>query len=94
MIIGLFLVGEFLNTILIDLIFQRFYLNDVIVNSLKFTSDRGGETESSKPPGVAALDVTTIQAEPGKGCPRCGGKVFAAEEMMARGRVRILYFFI
>ena len=47
---------------------------------------RGGESGGTNP-NLAALDVTTIQAEPGKGCPRCGGKVFAAEEMIARGRV-------
>ncbi|KAK3850555.1 hypothetical protein Pcinc_042748, partial [Petrolisthes cinctipes] len=26
------------------------------------------------------------KAEPGEGCPRCGGKVFAAEEMLAKGK--------
>lgn len=27
------------------------------------------------------------KAQPGEGCPRCGGKVFAAEEMLAKGKV-------
>lgn len=27
------------------------------------------------------------KADPGEGCPRCGGKVFAAEEMLAKGKV-------
>ena len=30
---------------------------------------------------IKPVDVTLIQAEPGKGCPRCGGKVFMAEEI-------------
>lgn len=28
------------------------------------------------------------KAPPGEGCPRCGGYVYAAEQMLARGRVR------
>lgn len=35
-------------------------------------------------------DTTTIQAPAGEGCPRCGGKVFAAEQQLSRGTVRIL----
>lgn len=27
------------------------------------------------------------KADPGEGCPRCGGKVYAAEEMLAKGKV-------
>uniref|UniRef100_A0A0P4W5W2 LIM zinc-binding domain-containing protein n=1 Tax=Scylla olivacea TaxID=85551 RepID=A0A0P4W5W2_SCYOL len=34
----------------------------------------------------ARLDVKKIKAAEGTGCPRCGGKVFMAEEMHARGR--------
>lgn len=40
-------------------------------------------------PGSAVLDVSKIRAEEGQGCPRCGGKVFMAEEINARGRVSI-----
>ncbi|XP_042889218.1 muscle LIM protein Mlp84B-like [Penaeus japonicus] len=29
---------------------------------------------------------TPPKAKPGEGCPRCGGKVFAAEEMLAKGK--------
>ena len=36
---------------------------------------------------IGAIDVSSIQAEPGKGCPRCGGKVFAAEEIHVRNKV-------
>uniref|UniRef100_A0A1B6JUH0 LIM zinc-binding domain-containing protein n=2 Tax=Homalodisca liturata TaxID=320908 RepID=A0A1B6JUH0_9HEMI len=32
------------------------------------------------------MDTAVIKAEPGKGCPRCGGVVFAAEEVLAKGR--------
>lgn len=41
-------------------------------------------------PGSAVLDVSKIRAEEGQGCPRCGGKVFMAEEINARGRVSVL----
>ena len=50
---------------------------------------RGGETMSGVNPGSAVLDVSKIRAEEGKGCPRCGGKVFMAEEINAKGRVSV-----
>lgn len=31
-----------------------------------------------------------LKAPEGQGCPRCGGWVYAAEQMLARGRVSIL----
>lgn len=34
-------------------------------------------------------DTTSIKAPPGQGCPRCGGMVFAAEQQLAKGTVRI-----
>ncbi|XP_037785295.1 uncharacterized protein LOC119581065 isoform X5 [Penaeus monodon] len=46
----------------------------------------GGESMPGVNPGSAVLDVSKIRAEEGKGCPRCGGKVFMAEEINARGR--------
>lgn len=30
-----------------------------------------------------------LKAPEGQGCPRCGGWVYAAEQMLARGRVSI-----
>lgn len=30
------------------------------------------------------------KAPDGEGCPRCGGFVYAAEQMLARGRVRVI----
>lgn len=30
------------------------------------------------------------KAPPGEGCPRCGGYVYAAEKMLARGKVSLL----
>ncbi|XP_034243871.1 muscle LIM protein Mlp84B-like isoform X3 [Thrips palmi] len=30
-------------------------------------------------------DTTSIKANPGQGCPRCGGAVFAAEQQLAKG---------
>lgn len=39
----------------------------------------------------AALEPKAIAKAPeGEGCPRCGGYVYAAEQMLARGRVSIL----
>ncbi|XP_046666177.1 LOW QUALITY PROTEIN: muscle LIM protein Mlp84B-like [Homalodisca vitripennis] len=37
-------------------------------------------------PRIHVMDTAVIKAEPGKGCPRCGGVVFAAEEVLAKGR--------
>lgn len=38
----------------------------------------------------ACLEPRVIQKAPeGQGCPRCGGWVYAAEQMLARGRVSI-----
>ena len=34
------------------------------------------------------------KAAPGEGCPRCGGKVFAAELMMAKGKVSCRGLFV
>lgn len=50
---------------------------------------RGGETMPIKPESVL-LDVSKIKAEEGHGCPRCGGKVFMAEEINVRNRVGVL----
>jgi hypothetical protein len=33
--------------------------------------------------------TTSIKAKPGEGCPRCGGVVFAAEQVLAKGNVSI-----
>lgn len=33
------------------------------------------------------LAKAIAKAPPGEGCPRCGGYVYAAEQMLARGRV-------
>ncbi|XP_064114114.1 muscle LIM protein Mlp84B-like isoform X3 [Macrobrachium nipponense] len=46
----------------------------------------GGEDMPGVNPASATLDVTKIKAEDGKGCPRCGGKVFMAEEINVRQR--------
>lgn len=41
---------------------------------------------SDAAPKTTIIDTTSIKAPPGQGCPRCGGVVFAAEEVLARGR--------
>ncbi|KAK7591198.1 hypothetical protein V9T40_002811 [Parthenolecanium corni] len=40
----------------------------------------------SPAPRPVIPDTATIQAKPGQGCPRCGGAVFAAELVLAKGR--------
>ncbi|KAG8038568.1 hypothetical protein G9C98_006264 [Cotesia typhae] len=37
-------------------------------------------------PRTKVSDTASIQAPPGKGCPRCGGVVFAAEQVLAKDR--------
>ncbi|XP_018897504.1 muscle LIM protein Mlp84B isoform X2 [Bemisia tabaci] len=35
---------------------------------------------------TTTVNTASIKAPPGKGCPRCGGVVFAAEQVLAKGR--------
>ncbi|EEB17494.1 muscle lim protein, putative [Pediculus humanus corporis] len=37
-------------------------------------------------PRTTVIDTAVIKAPPGKGCPRCGGVVYAAEQVLAKGR--------
>ncbi|KAG4074923.1 hypothetical protein HA402_009348 [Bradysia odoriphaga] len=37
-------------------------------------------------PKTCVIDTAKIQAPPGQGCPRCGGVVFAAEQVLSKGR--------
>ena len=41
----------------------------------------------SEAPRTTVIDTAVIKAPAGQGCPRCGGVVFAAEQMLAKGRV-------
>lgn len=41
---------------------------------------------SDQAPRTTVIDTAAIQAPPGKGCPRCGGVVYAAEQVLAKGR--------
>lgn len=41
---------------------------------------------SEAAPRTTVIDTAIIKAPPGKGCPRCGGVVFAAEQVLAKGR--------
>lgn len=41
---------------------------------------------SDQAPKTTVIDTAAIKAPPGQGCPRCGGVVFAAEEVLAKGR--------
>lgn len=42
---------------------------------------------SDAAPKTTVIDTAIIQAKPGQGCPRCGGVVFAAEQVLSKGRV-------
>ncbi|XP_076254375.1 muscle LIM protein at 84B isoform X3 [Rhynchophorus ferrugineus] len=44
------------------------------------------EWQSGQAPKITVIDTAIIKAPPGQGCPRCGGVVFAAEEVLAKGR--------
>ncbi|XP_055600519.1 muscle LIM protein Mlp84B isoform X2 [Uranotaenia lowii] len=37
-------------------------------------------------PKPSSSDTSAIKASPGQGCPRCGGVVFAAEQVLSKGR--------
>jgi hypothetical protein len=41
----------------------------------------------SEAPRTTVIDTAKIKAPAGQGCPRCGGVVYAAEQMLAKGRV-------
>jgi len=44
------------------------------------------ESKDSVPSTARFMDVAAIKAAPGKGCPRCDGQVFHAEQMFSKGK--------
>ncbi|XP_053670716.1 muscle LIM protein Mlp84B isoform X4 [Anopheles nili] len=57
------------------------------ISSLGLMSDaRDLDFKSEFAPKPSAVDTTVIKASPGQGCPRCGGVVFAAEQVLSKGR--------
>uniref|UniRef100_A0A4Y0AMM6 LIM zinc-binding domain-containing protein n=1 Tax=Anopheles funestus TaxID=62324 RepID=A0A4Y0AMM6_ANOFN len=57
------------------------------ISSLGLMSDaRDLDYKSEFAPKPSAVDTTVIKATPGQGCPRCGGVVFAAEQVLSKGR--------
>lgn len=50
----------------------------------------GGEPPKHSGP---LLPRAIAKAPEGQGCPRCGGFVYAAEQMLARGRVSRIFFY-
>lgn len=50
-----------------------------------FNSNREDQISASRP--FYNPNTTSIKAAVGEGCPRCGGKVFAAEQQLAKGTV-------
>ncbi|XP_063233355.1 muscle LIM protein Mlp84B isoform X2 [Bacillus rossius redtenbacheri] len=52
--------------------------------ALQSDSSEAVNGESSAPL-TTVIDTAKIQAAPGKGCPRCGGVVYAAEQVLAKG---------
>ncbi|XP_050532046.1 muscle LIM protein Mlp84B-like isoform X1 [Daktulosphaira vitifoliae] len=54
--------------------------------SIGLTCDLNDEIERDVSTSRApVVDTTSIKAKPGQGCPRCGGVVFAAEQVLAKG---------
>ncbi|XP_049765020.1 muscle LIM protein Mlp84B-like isoform X1 [Schistocerca cancellata] len=53
--------------------------------TIGLTSDITDESEITAPK-TTVIDTAVIKAPPGKGCPRCGGVVYAAEQVLAKGR--------
>jgi len=45
------------------------------------------ESTNTVPSTAKFIDTSAIQAPPGKGCPRCGGQVFHAEQMFSKGNI-------
>ncbi|XP_049539837.1 muscle LIM protein Mlp84B-like isoform X1 [Anopheles darlingi] len=57
------------------------------ISSLGLMSDaRDLEYQSEFALKPTATDTSAIKASPGQGCPRCGGVVFAAEQVLSKGR--------
>ncbi|XP_058175331.1 muscle LIM protein Mlp84B-like isoform X1 [Anopheles ziemanni] len=57
------------------------------ISSLGLMSDaRDLEYKSEFTLKPSTADTTAIKASPGQGCPRCGGVVFAAEQVLSKGR--------
>ncbi|XP_046395058.1 muscle LIM protein Mlp84B-like isoform X2 [Ischnura elegans] len=48
-------------------------------------SDGGLANGESHAPKTTVIDTAIIQAPKGQGCPRCGGMVYAAEQVLAKG---------
>uniref|UniRef100_A0A336MTA1 CSON005688 protein n=1 Tax=Culicoides sonorensis TaxID=179676 RepID=A0A336MTA1_CULSO len=49
-------------------------------------SDQTDMTNGEHAPKTGGYDTAAIQAPAGQGCPRCGGVVFAAEQVLSKGR--------
>lgn len=56
-----------------------------------YLNNRDDQISASRP--FYNPDTTSIKAAKGEGCPRCGGKVFAAEQQLAKGTVGLKYNF-
>lgn len=59
---------------------------------LKFHLFNAYRDASHAPPApkTTLLDTQAILAPKGEGCPRCGGAVYAAEQVLAKGSVSII----
>jgi len=63
-------------------------LSAKILKILGWKIDRFFHCSSESNAPKATLNNTgAVQAPAGKGCPRCGGVVYAAEQVLAKGRV-------
>jgi hypothetical protein len=57
-------------------------MQNLIIKPTLLLANRNGIESAMK-----SIDTKSIKAPEGQGCPRCGGSVFAAEQMLSKGRV-------
>lgn len=60
-------------------------------NSKQYKCSQNGDHDGAVRNGACLEPRVIAKAPEGQGCPRCGGYVYMAEQMLARGRVSISF---
>ena len=64
-----------------------------IIKLIFYTRKSGAKLEPvDRRADEGAINTMSIPAAPGEGCPRCGGKVFNAEEKLSKNKVSFQIF--
>lgn len=63
-------------------------------NSKQYKCSQNGDTDGAVRNGACLEPRVIAKAPEGQGCPRCGGFVYMAEQMLARGRVSISFGYL